>query len=109
MALLEMLQQESDKEVWSFFPPSEVVLKCLSVIFTQFPRHLFNTYYVLCLVLGGGNLQQSTQESPVFMELNILEKKDSKQMSRYVVWRVVLKLTKEMMNAVKKGLFFSGH
>ena len=63
MCLLEMLQQESDKEVWSF-SPSEVVLKCLSVIFTQFPRYLFNTYYVLCLVLGGGNLQQSTQGKP---------------------------------------------
>lgn len=65
MGLLEMLQQESDKEVWSFFPkPSEVVLKCVSVIFTQFPRYLFNTYYVLCLILGGGNLQQSTQGKP---------------------------------------------
>lgn len=43
------------------------------------------------------------------MELNILEKKDSKQMSKYVVWRVVLKLMKEVMNAVEKALFFSGH
>ena len=34
------------------------------------------------------------------MELNILENKDSKQMSRYVVWQVVLKLMKEVMNAV---------
>lgn len=48
----------------------EVVLKCLSVIFTQlFYRYLLNTYYVLCLVLGAGYLQQSARESPVFMEL----------------------------------------
>lgn len=48
----------------------EVVLKCLSVIFTQlFYSYLLNTYYVLCLVLGAGYLQQSTRESPVFMEL----------------------------------------
>ena len=64
MGLLEMLQQESEVFV------REVVLKCLSVIFTQlFYRYLLNTYYVLCLVLGAGHLQQSTRESPVFMEL----------------------------------------
>ena len=45
--------------------------------------------------------------SPVFMEL-ILEKTDSKRMSKYMIWRVVVKLTKGAMSAVYKVLFFSG-
>ena len=77
-----------------FFFPSEVVLKCLRVIFTQFCGHLLNTCCVLCLVWGAGDLQQSTQGKPCLHGAYVLEKKASKQMSKYMIGGVVVKLMK---------------
>lgn len=71
MGLLEMFQQESDMRFCL-----RVNSQKLCVIFTQFNKYLLNTSCVLCLVLGAGNLQQSTKQRPSLRGAYILVMKD---------------------------------